>query len=124
MNTLLALEGGQGRAAFGDGLAGTHGDASLLSACGTGLEIAKDDVIGKARHGLNLAAHQERILLCDEETAVERNLRPAVDREQDIVKRAVPLRWLVPWPQSFRARGGEIQGAGDESVCSREGCVP
>ena len=50
--------------------------------------VEKHDMIGEARHGLHLAAHQQRILMRDEQTAVEGNLRPAARGHQRIVQRA------------------------------------
>ena len=52
------------------------------------LAIEKDNVIGEAGHGLHFAAHQQRILLGDENSAVERNLGPAARGHQRIVQRA------------------------------------
>jgi len=45
-------------------------------------------VIGIAGYGLHLAAHQQRILVRNEKTAVERDLRPAARRHERVVQRA------------------------------------
>ena len=45
-------------------------------------------MIGEAGHGLDFAAHQQRVLMRDEQAAVEGNLRPAARGEQGIVERA------------------------------------
>ena len=82
----FAFEGGQAVVAQGDGLAGTHGDAGFLDAGDAELLVEKDDVIGKAGHGLHLAAHQKRVLVSDQQAAVEGNLRPAARGEQGIVE--------------------------------------
>ena len=55
------------------------------------LAIEKDDVIGEAGHGLHLAAHQQRVLVRDQQPAVERNLGPAARRHQRIVQRAAVI---------------------------------
>ncbi len=66
MDALLAFEDGQIVGAERDGLSGAHGDTCLFVAGGAQAKIAKDYVIGKAGHGLHLAAHQQSILLRDE----------------------------------------------------------
>ena len=88
MDALFALEGGRAVFAQRDGLARTHGDAGFLLAGDAKLRIAEGDVIGEAGHRLDLAADEERVLLRDEQAAIEWNLRPAARGEQDIVERA------------------------------------
>ena len=88
VDALFALEGGRAVLALRDGLAGAHGDAGLLAAGDAELRVAEDDVIGEAGHGLHLAAHQQRVLLRDQQAAIEGNLRPAARGEQGIVEGA------------------------------------
>ena len=45
-------------------------------------------MVGETEHRLHFAAHQECILLSDQEPSVERNLRPAARCHQYIVKGA------------------------------------
>jgi len=89
VNALFSLEGGEAVGALGDGLARAHGYAGFLAACGAEFQVAEDYVVGETGHGLDLATDEERILLGDEEAAVEGNLRPATDGEQGIVQGAV-----------------------------------
>jgi hypothetical protein len=86
MSTFFALEGGQVVVAQRDGLAGAHGDAGLLLASNAELFIEEDYVIGETGHGLDFAAHQKCVLVRDQETAVEGDLRPASGGEQGIME--------------------------------------
>ncbi len=71
-----------------DRLARAHRDARLLLAGDAAPPVEKHHVIGESRHGLHLAAHQQRILVRHQQLAVEGNLRPAARRHQRIVQRA------------------------------------
>ena len=88
MDAFFALEGGRALGAERDGLAGTHADAGFFQARDAALAVEEDDVIGVAGHGLHFAAHQQRVLVGDEETAVEGNLRPAAGAHERVVERA------------------------------------
>ena len=88
MNALFAFKGRYAVVAQRDGLAGAHGDAGLLHAGNAEPRVAEDDVVGKAGHGLHLAADQQSVLLRDQQAAIEGNLRPAAHREQGIMQRA------------------------------------
>ena len=88
MDAFLALEVGRAVGAERDGLAGAHADAGFFLAGDAALTIQKHDVIGIAGYGLHLAAHQQRILVRNEKTAVERDLRPAARRHERVVQRA------------------------------------
>ena len=88
VDAFFALEGGHAVGAERDGLAGAHGDAGFLLAGDAELVVEEDDVIGEAGHGLHFAAHQQRVLVRDEQTAVEGNLGPAARGQQRIVERA------------------------------------
>ena len=50
--------------------------------------VEEDDMVGEAGHGLHLAAHQQRVLLRDQQAAVEGNFGPAAGGEQGVVERA------------------------------------
>ena len=50
--------------------------------------VDKDHVIGVAGGGLHLAAHQQRVLVRDQQLAVEGNRRPAAGVHEHIVKRS------------------------------------
>jgi hypothetical protein len=56
MNAFFPLEGRDAIRALGQGLAGAHGNAGLFHAVDTKRRIPKHHVIGKAGHGLHLAA--------------------------------------------------------------------
>ena len=75
VGAFFALEGGRAVFAEGDGLAGAHGDARLLIAADAEADVAEDDVIGEAGHGLNLAAKEQCVLMGDEQAAVEAESR-------------------------------------------------
>ncbi len=64
------------------------------------LLVEEDDVIGEARHGLHLAAHQQRVLMRDQQSAVEGNLGPAARRQQRIVQRAAVVQGQLRRPAS------------------------
>ena len=103
VNAFFAFKGWDAFGAFGDGLAGTHGDAGLFFASDAEAGASEDYVVGEAGHGLDLAAHQECVLLSDEETAVEGDLRPAAGGEQGVVKRtSACLRCQSKFGEFFR----------------------
>ena len=52
----------------------------------------EDNVVGKARHGLHFAPHQECILMRHQDPSVEGNLRPATRRKSRIVQRPSRLK--------------------------------
>ena len=85
VNAFFALECWEAVGALGDCLAGAHGYTGFLSALFAEGGVSEKYMIRKAGHGLDLATDEERVLLGDEETAVEGNLRPAADGEQGIV---------------------------------------
>jgi len=87
MSTFFALKDGQVIVAERDGLAGAHGDAGFLFAGDAELFVEEDDVIGEAGYGLDFAAHQQCILVRDQQAAIEGNLWPAAGGEQGIVER-------------------------------------
>ena len=91
VDALLAFEDGKIVGAQRDGLAGAHGDAGLFVAGGAEAQVAEDHVIGKAGHGLHFAAHQQGVLMRDQQAAVEGNLGPAARRHQRIMQRAAIL---------------------------------
>jgi len=86
VNALLALEGGRAVLAQRDRLPRAHRDAGLLVARNAKARIAEDDMIGESGHRLHLAADQQRVLLRDQQAAVEGNLRPAACGEQGVVE--------------------------------------
>ena len=89
VNAFFALEGWQAVGALGDGLSGAQGYTGFLSAGLADGSVSEEYMIRKTGHGLDFAADEERVLLGDEEAAVEGNLRPATDGEQGIVQGAV-----------------------------------
>jgi len=88
MDAFFALEGGYAIFAWSDGLAGAHRNTGLFAASNAKFCVTEGDVIGESRHGLDLTAHQQSILMRDKKAAIEWNLRPATRREQGVVKRA------------------------------------
>ena len=57
--------------------------------------IDKDDVIGITGRRLHLSAHQQRVLMRDQQFAVEGNRRPAARVHEHIVKRLFSRRGLL-----------------------------
>lgn len=86
MDAFFAFEDGHFIGAQGDGLTGAHGDAGVLFAGDAEVQVAEDDVIGKARHGLDLAAHQQSVLMRNKKAAIEFDLRPSARGEQGVVQ--------------------------------------
>src|ERR1035438_4132704 len=83
---LFTLKRGRAVCTLCDGLTGTHCDTGFLSARPAQILVEKPHMVRKSGHGLDLAAHQECILLRDQQAAVEGNLRPAARCKQCIVE--------------------------------------
>ena len=120
MDAFFALKGGRAVFSQRDGLAGTHGDAGLLFAGDAKLRIAEGDVIGESGHGLDLAADEERVLLRDQQAAVEGNLRPAARREQGIMERASVGHGQLRCIFELQSIGG-VGGEGTNLLVRRRG---
>jgi hypothetical protein len=63
VDALFALEVGQPLRAQSDCLTGAHGDAGTVFATDTKATAPEDDMVCEAGHRLNLAAHEERVLV-------------------------------------------------------------
>jgi len=70
----------------GEGLSGAHGDAGFLDAGNAELLFEEDDVISESGHCLDFAAHEQRVLLGNEQATVEGNIRPAAGVEHGVVE--------------------------------------
>ena len=92
--------------------------AQLMQSAG----VAEDNVIGEAGHRLDLAAHQERVLLRDQQTAVEGNLRPAARGQQGVVKRAAICRCELRRGFDAFEASLDVERMG-ESACGAAGCA-
>ena len=77
VNAFLAVENRDAARAGRDGLTGTDLDANLRAATSR-KDSGRETRCGRRnRRGLNFAAHQQRVLMRDEEFAVERDRGPA-----------------------------------------------
>ena len=77
MDAFLAVKGGQAVFARRDGLAGTDFDAQFGAALLALIGKNKRDMIGVTLRGLHFPAHEQGVLMRDEQLAVVRNGRPA-----------------------------------------------
>src|SRR6516162_10204947 len=77
VDTLFTIEGGQIVVASRDGLSRAHFDTQLRFTFLTEFRTTKDHVIGVSRRCLHATAHQQRILMRDQQFPVERSLWPA-----------------------------------------------
>src|SRR5690348_17915315 len=85
VDAFLALEH---RNVFGtkrESLAGTHRDARLVLAMNAKSGIAKGYVICESRHGLHLAAHQQGVLMRDQQLPVKSDRGPATGGHQCVM---------------------------------------
>ena len=92
MHALFAFEDRQPVCTLGDGLSGAHSDAGLFGADGADACVTEGNVVGESGHGLDLAAHEQRVLLRDKQLAVEWNLGPSALGQQRIVQRSAARR--------------------------------
>ena len=86
VHTLLAIERGQVIVASRDGLSRAHFDAQFRFAFATEFGANKDHVIGISGWCLHATAHQQCILMGDQQLAVERNLWPAIGIHDAVVE--------------------------------------
>ena len=68
-----------------EGLAGTYLDAELRGASRAELRVEGNHVVGVAGRGLHLAAHEQRVLVGDEQPAVEGDVGPAAAVHERVV---------------------------------------
>ena len=82
----LSIEGGHAAFASRDGLATTHFHAQFGFAALAVFGMKEHHVVRVTRRGLDTASHKERILMRDQQFAIERNLRPAAAVHDAVVE--------------------------------------
>ncbi len=85
MDALFAVEDRNSGVARGDGLPGTHLDAHLADAALAEVRIDEPYVVGEAGGRLHFAAHEQGVLVRDQQLAIVRDGRPTDAVHQGVV---------------------------------------